>query len=68
MTDVAVVIPNYNGMKYLKACLDSLRRQTLQGFSVILIDNGSEDGGADYVEANYPEVTLRRFETNRPRM
>ena len=65
MTDVAVVIPNYNGMKYLKACLDSLRRQTLQGFSIILVDNGSDDGGADFVEANYPEVTLRRFETNR---
>ena len=65
MTDVAVVIPNYNGRNYLEKCLNSLRGQTLQGFSIILIDNGSQDGSADFVEAHYPEVTLRRFETNR---
>ncbi len=65
MADVAVVVPNYNGMRFLKACLDSLREQTVQGFPVILVDNGSVDGSADFAEEHYPEVTVRRFDSNR---
>lgn len=64
MQIATVVIPNLNGMKYLKDCLDSLRAQSRQDFSVIMIDNGSEDGSADYVESCYPEVAVRRFQSN----
>lgn len=64
MQIATVVIPNLNGMRYLKDCLDSLMMQSRQDFSVILIDNGSEDGSADYVESHYPEVIVRRFGTN----
>lgn len=64
MQTATVVIPNLNGMKYLKDCLDSLMDQSRQDFSVILIDNGSEDGSADYVESHYQEVEVVRFETN----
>ncbi len=63
--DVTVVIPNYNGIVYLKDCLDSLQGQTARDFPVLLIDNGSEDGSADFVEAHYPQVTVRRFARNR---
>lgn len=65
MQIATVVIPNLNGMKYLKDCLDSLRHQTRKDFSVILIDNGSTDGSADYTEQNYPEVRVKRFSENR---
>lgn len=65
MQQTTVVVPNYNGIKYLAACLDSLRVQTSQDFSVILIDNGSTDGSAEFVQTRYPEVTVRRFEENR---
>ena len=65
MIDVTVVIPNYNGAKYLENCLDSLRKQTVRDFSVILIDNGSEDGSAQLVQTHYPEVAVRRFDSNR---
>lgn len=65
MQTTTVVIPNLNGMRYLKGCLDSLMEQSRQDFSVILIDNGSTDGSADYVESHYPEVTVCRYETNR---
>ena len=59
-----VVIPNLNGMRYLSACLDSLRKQSVQNFDTILIDNGSTDGSADFVEKNYPEVRVIRHEKN----
>lgn len=65
MQIATVVIPNLNGRQYLKRCLDSLMAQSRQDFSVILIDNGSADGSADYVESHYPEVTVCRYETNR---
>lgn len=65
MQIATVIIPNLNGMKYLKGCLDSLMVQSRQDFSVIMIDNGSADGSAEYVESHYPEVILRCFEENR---
>ncbi|MCD7884591.1 MAG: glycosyltransferase [Lachnospiraceae bacterium] len=64
MQIVTIVIPNLNGKDYLGPCLTSLTRQSRQDFSVILIDNGSEDGSADFVSANYPEVRIHRFERN----
>ena len=64
MQIATVVIPNLNGMRYLKGCLDSLMIQSRQDFSVVLIDNGSDDGSADYVESHYPEVTVYRHEEN----
>lgn len=60
-----VVIPNYNGIEYLKDCLDSLRMQSRQDFRVLLIDNGSKDGSAAFVKEHYPEVTLICFPENR---
>ncbi len=65
MTEVAVVIPNYNGIGYLKDCLESLRGQTTQGFPIVLVDNGSGDGSAAFVREHYPEVTVRQFDANR---
>lgn len=64
MQIATVVIPNLNGMPYLKGCLDSLMEQSRQDFSVVMIDNGSADGSADYVEERYPEVEVVRFEQN----
>ena len=31
MREVSVVIPNYNGIEYIKTCLDALQRQTWKG-------------------------------------
>ncbi len=58
MEKVAVIIPNYNGKKYLKDCLNSLKKQTFKDFCVIIVDNGSTDGSAEFIKNNYPEVKL----------
>ncbi|MFR8548086.1 MAG: glycosyltransferase family 2 protein [Lachnospiraceae bacterium] len=63
--EATVVIPNYNGIKYLKGCLDSLREQSRHDFKVLLIDNGSEDDSVRLVESHYPEVELVCFAQNR---
>ena len=58
MCEVSVIIPNYNGKKYLKNCLDAMARQVYRDFEVILVDNGSEDGSVEYLQEYYPWVRL----------
>ncbi len=64
MQIATVIIPNLNGKSYLRACLDSLRRQSRKDFSVILIDNGSRDDSVAFVRSQYPEIELCCFEKN----
>ena len=54
----SVIIPNYNGVRFLPTVLDALRQQTLRDFEVILADDASVDDSVPFVEANYPEVRL----------
>lgn len=46
----SVIVVNYNGKDYLPAALASLRKQTMTSFEVILVDNASTDGSADYLD------------------
>lgn len=65
MMNVTIIIPNYNGARFLPACLHSLRRQTYRNFSVIVVDNGSTDHSATLLEDNYPNLKVIRFSENR---
>ncbi len=47
MTEVTIIIPNYNGKKLLENCIETLKRQTCQKFKLLVIDNGSTDGSTD---------------------
>jgi GT2 family glycosyltransferase len=62
---VTVAIPNWNGARFLKPCLDSLRAQTLKGFEAVIVDNGSTDDSLRILEEDYPEVRVVRWEANR---
>lgn len=44
-----IIIPNYNGMQFLETCVESLRRQTYQNFHLLVVDNGSSDGSAEWL-------------------
>ena len=58
MVSVSVVIPNYNGLEHLPACLEALRAQRFRDFETILVDDGSTDGSAEWVRRHYPEVRV----------
>ena len=47
---VSIIVPVYNVKHYLEACLDSLRRQTLEEIEVICVDDGSTDGSSEILE------------------
>ena len=55
---VSVIIVNFNGKRFLKDCLESVRAQNLRRLEVIFVDNGSTDGSADFVKENFPEVVV----------
>ena len=64
MSDVSIVIPNYNGIAYLKNCLRSLSEQTGVSAEIIVVDNGSGDGSQDYVRRHFPECVLVCLDRN----
>ena len=41
---VSVVLPVYNGERYLRKCLDDILGQSLREIEVICVDDGSTDG------------------------
>ncbi len=61
---VTVVIPNYNGMKYLKTCLDALARQVMTDFDTIVVDNASADESCVFIKEQYPWVKLIELDKN----
>lgn len=54
----SIVIPLYNKAPYIQGTLDSVLAQTFTDFEVIVIDDGSSDGGTDLVAA-VPDPRVR---------
>jgi GT2 family glycosyltransferase len=61
---VSVVIPNWNGKRFMAGCLDSLAKQTYDKVEVVVVDNGSADGSVELMRESYPHIQLIRFEQN----
>jgi glycosyltransferase involved in cell wall biosynthesis len=64
---VSVLLPVYNAEGYLPAMLESLQRQTLGDYEVIMVDDGSTDRSGAILEraaAGDPRFRLIRQEAN----
>jgi glycosyltransferase involved in cell wall biosynthesis len=55
---VTVVLPLYNKAPYVRRALDSIAAQTFGEFEVILVDDGSTDGGGE-IASQYPDARMR---------
>lgn len=58
MAKSTIVIPNYNGINYIQACLESLYCGTTKDIRVIVVDNASTDGSMELVRDKFPQVQL----------
>jgi glycosyltransferase involved in cell wall biosynthesis len=63
----SVIIPNYNGLRFLPVCLGALEAQTHPASSteVIVVDDASTDGSAAFVRERYPRVRVVELASNR---
>src|SRR5881296_2248939 len=61
---ISVVIPNYNGAGIIGACLESLERQTVSDFEVLVVDNASRDHSLEVIRRLAPEATILAQEKN----
>lgn len=52
MPKVSIIVPVYNTEKYIEKCLQSLAKQTMQDFEIIIVNDGSTDNS---------EVKIKRF-------
>ena len=56
----SIIIPTYNGKRFLDTCLAALAAQTYprELFEIILVDDASTDDSVMYVRQRYPEVKI----------
>ena len=64
MDKVAVVIPNYNGYRYLETCFAALAKQTFTEFTTYFVDNGSQDESCAFLREHYPETKIIQLDDN----
>ena len=60
----SVIIPTYNGIRYLPACLTALRNQTFHNFETIVVDDASTDDSVSFVKNNFSKVRVIALEKN----
>lgn len=55
---LSIIIVNYNGKQFLTECIESIRRFAPQPYELIIVDNASIDGSADFIAQNFFDVKL----------
>ncbi len=63
---VSIVLPVYNGARFLRQSIDSCLQQTYRNIELIVVDDGSEDNSVEIVESYQDDrIKLIRHPTNR---
>ena len=65
ISSVAILLPVHNGLDYTRPSLEKLRQMlsalpesTPVRFSIVVIDDGSDDGTTVWLRENHPDITL----------
>lgn len=62
---ISVVIPNYNGLEYLKKCLEALANQSIKDFDIIIVDDASTEKNIEDIIKGYENITLIKHDENK---
>ncbi len=60
----SIVVSNYNGMKILPSCLNSIETQSYTHCETIVVDDCSTDGSAEMMASDFPWVRVVRNPKN----
>ena len=58
---ISIIIPNYNGKRYLRTCIDSIYsiiKVLDEQIEFIIIDNASTDSTYEWIAQQYPSIFL----------
>jgi len=66
MTKVSVVIPVFNGERFIRDAIESILRQTYRDFEIVVADDGSTDGTADIVRGLGEKIVYKRQNNTGP--
>lgn len=61
---VSIIIVNWNGMRYLKDCLESLSKSTYKNVEIFFVDNASTDESISYAEKSKLPLQIIRNKKN----
>ncbi len=59
-----VIIPAWQGRPYITECLSAVLAQSYKPIEIIVVDNASTDGTAEFVTAQFPSVRLLKNKHN----
>src|SRR5574341_765066 len=63
---VSIVLPTYNGARYLRQSIESCLNQTYKHIELIIVDDGSKDSTPEIVESyNDPRIKYIKHKKNR---
>lgn len=64
--DISIVILNYNSIEFLRECLSSIEKSSLNGIFIetLIVDNASTDDSVKVIRGEYPNLKLISSEKN----
>jgi GT2 family glycosyltransferase len=60
----SLVVVVWNGIQFLRRCLQSLTQELAASDELIVVDNASTDGSVDFVTEHFPGARLARLPSN----
>ena len=55
---ISVVIPTYNRIALVERAIDSVLRQSIKPFDIIVVDDGSDDGTSEMIQNKYKPLYI----------
>lgn len=62
---VSLVILNWNGKRWLKQCLPTVKKINYPSLEVVIVNNGSTDDSVDFLKKYYPTIKVVEIKKNR---
>lgn len=62
---ISVILPVYNGAKFIKECIASVLNQSYENIELVIVDDGSTDNSIECIESfNDPRIKLYKNDCN----